>query len=210
MANAPVEALNLPGGQTLTLKLFPSGSDTIANGAGGDTATESTNRKGHYVWTVTEGLSGLHSAHIHLADGTHFSGGYVQMSDDTSVHRIGGEFDAVLAALVSLQGHGDSSWATAAGFAVPGSAMTLSDGAITSAKIANGAITDAKITVPAVTGVATGILAMIVQLWRRFFKKSVLSVDDANIKTYADDGTTVLTTQTIADSGGTQTQGAAT
>jgi hypothetical protein len=49
---------------------------------------------------------------------------------------------------------------------------------------------------------------MVIQIWRRFFKKSTLTA--TQLKTYADDGSTVVTTQTVSDDGTTQTQGAAT
>jgi len=61
------------------------------------------------------------------------------------------------------------------------------------------------ITDPA--GVADTFPEMLVQLWRRFFKKTTKT--STEIKTFADDGSTVRTTQTVSDSGGTQTQGAA-
>lgn len=59
-----------------------------------------------------------------------------------------------------------------------------------------------------VTGVATTFPQMVVQLWRRFFKKADRTA--TTIQTYADNGTTVLTEQAISDSEGTETQGAAT
>lgn len=55
------------------------------------------------------------------------------------------------------------------------------------------------------SGVADTFPKMAVQLWRRFFKKATKTA--TQIKTYADDGTTVVTTQTISDDGTTQTQG---
>lgn len=94
--------------------------------------------------------------------------------------------------------------------AATGAAMTLADGAIATAKIADGAITDAKFTVPTVTGVATGFMGMVVQLYRLFFKKAVRDDGAQTIKTYADDGTTVLTTQTYTNSAGVETRGPAT
>jgi len=63
------------------------------------------------------------------------------------------------------------------------------------------------ITTTAPTGVASNFREMLVQLWRRFFKKATKS--STQIKTYADDGTTVVTTQTISESGSDETQGAA-
>jgi hypothetical protein len=54
----------------------------------------------------------------------------------------------------------------------------------------------------------TTLPKMIVALWRRFFRKSTLTA--TQLKTYADDGTTIDSTQTVSDDGTTQTQGAAT
>jgi hypothetical protein len=82
--------------------------------------------------------------------------------------------------------------------AAVGSQMTLADGAIT----------DAKFTVPALTGPASGPVGQLVQLWRRFFKKATKT--STEIVTYADNGTTVISTQAISDDGTTETQGAAT
>ena len=57
-------------------------------------------------------------------------------------------------------------------------------------------------------GVATTFPQMVVQTWRRFFKKTTKTT--TQIKTLADDGTTVRTTQAITDdNAGNQTQGAA-
>ena len=57
------------------------------------------------------------------------------------------------------------------------------------------------------SGVASTFREMLVQLWRRSFRKATLT--STQMKTYADDGTTVLTTQAVSDDGTTQTQGAA-
>lgn len=103
--------------------------------------------------------------------------------------------------------------------------VTPADGSITAAKIAASAL-DGKgdwntdkagyklasdgldsISTTAPAGVASTFREMVVQTWRRFFAKATKT--DTQIKTYADNGTTVLTTQTISDSGGTETQGKA-
>jgi hypothetical protein len=66
------------------------------------------------------------------------------------------------------------------------------------------------IAVTAPTGVATTFPAMVVQLWRRFFKRATTDAGTATLKTYADDGTTAITTQSISDDGnGNEVQGAA-
>lgn len=73
-------------------------------------------------------------------------------------------------------------------------------------KLASDGLDSIATTAPA--GVASNFREMMVQLWRRFFKKVVISTTD--VKTYADDGTTVLTTQPRTETSTTQTQGAAT
>ncbi len=63
------------------------------------------------------------------------------------------------------------------------------------------------VSTTAPSGVASNFREMVVQTWRRWFKKSTL--DGTSLKTYADDGTTTVTTQAVGNSGATQTQGAA-
>lgn len=64
------------------------------------------------------------------------------------------------------------------------------------------------ISTTAPSGVASNFREMIVAVWRRFYKKATMTA--TQLKTYDDAGTGVLTTQTTADDGTTQTQGAAT
>jgi hypothetical protein len=49
---------------------------------------------------------------------------------------------------------------------------------------------------------------MIVQTWRRWFKKTTMvgTTSSGTFKTYANDGSTVLTTETYTDAGGTATK----
>lgn len=83
--------------------------------------------------------------------------------------------------------------------AAVGSAMTLADGAITSAKF----------TVSSISGPATGILEQLRQVWQRFFYKCEKDTNGTRLRTFAADGTTVVTTQTTSDDGnGNQVQGA--
>jgi hypothetical protein len=56
-------------------------------------------------------------------------------------------------------------------------------------------------------GVASTFPQMVVQTWRRFFKKATKT--STQIKTYDDTGVTTRTTQTVSDDGTTQTQGVA-
>lgn len=98
------------------------------------------------------------------------------------------------------------------GFGTSGSVVTGSlSGSVgdvttkTGYKLASDGLDSISVTAP--SGVASTFPAMLVQLFRRFFKKSTLTA--TQLKTYADDGTTVVTTQTVSDDGTTQTQGAA-
>ena len=84
MASTPVE-FRAPSGLTLTLEVYPYGSDTIGN-TGGDSAAEETNRKGVYTATVTEALTGWHTAHV--MSGSDAIAVYdVDLNDTTVVHR---------------------------------------------------------------------------------------------------------------------------
>lgn len=85
MASAVVEAFLGISGLTLTVDLYPLGSDTA--GASGITMTEATNRKGLYTGTTTAALVGEHQ--VFMKSGSTVVGlGYVWMTDDTAVHRI--------------------------------------------------------------------------------------------------------------------------
>lgn len=70
-------------------------------------------------------------------------------------------------------------------------------------KLASDGLDSIATTAPA--GVASNFREMLVQVWRRFFKKSTLTA--TQLKTYDDAGTGVLTTQTVSDDNTTQTQG---
>ena len=66
------------------------------------------------------------------------------------------------------------------------------------------------ISTTAPSGVASNFREMVVQVWRRFFKKATKTKGaTSQLKTYADDGSTVITTQTLTVSATTETQGAA-
>lgn len=84
--------------------------------------------------------------------------------------------------------------------AAVGSQMNLADGAITSAKF----------TVAPITGVASGFLERMTQTWRRWFKRTRYDKAGGTIKTYADDNSTPITTQTVISDAGQDDIGAAT
>ena len=115
---------------------------------------------------------------------------------------------AVAADVQTIQGHA----ATASGpVAFPasigtstyaGGPVTLADGSVTSSKFS--------VATPA-AGLPTGFLEKMDRVFRRFFKRTVKDPNTDTIKTYADDGTTVLTTQAYTDDGqGSESVGAAT
>lgn len=66
------------------------------------------------------------------------------------------------------------------------------------------------IPITAPTTVATTFREVVIQVWRRLFKKTTLDIDLGEIKTYADNGSTVVTTQTVSDDGTIQTVNSAT
>ena len=73
--------------------------------------------------------------------------------------------------------------------------------------LAAGGLDAISIADPGAPANVTTLPRMVVVLWRRFFKKSTLTA--TQLDTYADDGTTVNSTQAVSDDGTTQTQGAA-
>jgi hypothetical protein len=87
MANTTVEFKALSA-LTLTLKLYPHGSDTIANGSG-DSCTERTNCKGVYTATVTESLAGWHDAFVEDDSSNVIANYDVHLTDDTGTYRCG-------------------------------------------------------------------------------------------------------------------------
>jgi hypothetical protein len=64
-----------------------------------------------------------------------------------------------------------------------------------------------QIPITAPTGPASTFREMVVQTWRRFFRRATKT--STQLKTYADNGTTVVTTQAVSDDGTTETQGEA-
>jgi hypothetical protein len=66
-------------------------------------------------------------------------------------------------------------------------------------------------TVPTPAGLANDLPSMLVQIWRTFFRPIAKDATAHTIKTFADDGTTVVTTQPFSDDGaGNESRGPAT
>jgi len=84
----------------------------------------------------------------------------------------------------------------------PTSTVVLSNTSLnavgTTSGLSNSSISSNTFNVGTITGVATGFLEEQRQVWRRFFKK--VEKDGSTIKTYADNGSTVITTQTYVSS----------
>lgn len=74
-------------------------------------------------------------------------------------------------------------------------------------KLASDGLDSIATTAPA--GPASNFREMMVQLWRRFFKKTHLDIANGTLKTYADDGSTVVTTQAVTTSSTDEDVGAA-
>lgn len=136
--------------------------------------------------------------------------------------------------LAAVQTHGDSTWATATGFstldaadvrtalgmaaadlddqltAIGGTVDSLSSGVTVSDKTGFSLASDGldAIATTAPSGPATTFREMVVQTWRWFFKRATKTSE--SLVTYADDGTTPITTQAITASGTDEERGAAT
>jgi hypothetical protein len=77
----------------------------------------------------------------------------------------------------------------------------MPSGPVTVSALSPGIITNASFSFnDGVSGPASGLLDRLNQLWRRFFKRVQTGRNLKNLYTYADDGTTVLTTQSISSS----------
>ena len=124
---------------------------------------------------------------------------------DTPVHEGNGQWSVDLAAgemngdiVGVLFTHED---AVPVHFTIKTETTILSDGVA----LAADGLDAIPVTAPA--GVAADFREMIVAIFRRFFGKATMTATE--IKTYAENGTDVLTTQAISDNGTTQTQGEA-
>lgn len=171
-----------------------------ATGAGSGTYDETTDSaqairdRGDAAWITATGFSTLDAAGVRTAVGLASANLDTQLGDIPTV----AEFEArtLLAAA-----YFDPAADTVANVTTVGSVTTK-----TGYSLASTGLDSISTTAP--SGVASTFPGMVIQIWRRFFKKSTLTA--TQLKTYADDGSTVVTTQTVSDDGTTQTQGAAT
>lgn len=115
--------------------------------------------------------------------------------------------DAIIAAIAALNNLSEANVRTAIGMAGADldsqlDAILAATGGGSPVMIADGAISEATFTVPSDgTGQATGILAMILWLYKRFYGKVIYDSNAGTIKTYQANGTTVRTTQVASSTG---------
>lgn len=160
------------------------------------------------LYALASGNAGLTVAGGGVTPGSIFFGGdtsgpavlFTTFADDT-----GGNGGNVIE-LRATDGHGVA--ITSAGSDKHDIALLGSGDMLGGVTLTDGSITSAKFTIAPITGPATGILEQIRQTWRAFFKKSTKTA--SKIKTYADDGSTVITDQDISSASGTDTRGPAT
>jgi hypothetical protein len=222
VATAIVETLLGVSGLSLTVDLYPFGSDTAA--AAGIVLSEATNRQGLYTGTTSAGLTGLHQAFVKT--GTAVFGVFdVYMTNDTSIHRLVDQAAALV--VQDVTGAVPTAAAGASGGLptvdgsnrvagvsrnVAGSVGSVTAGVAVAMNndkagyaLSSAGLDAISTTAPA--GVASTFREMLVQVWRRFFTKSTLTA--TQLTTYADDGATATTTQALSDDGTTQSVGAA-
>lgn len=107
------------------------------------------------------------------------------------------DIDAILADTNELQGN-QADWATATGF-------STFDPTGDTVILGSTGLDNIPTTLP--TGVASDFREMVVATYHRFYGKSTLT--NTELKTYAANGTDVLSTQAVEDDSSTQTRGAA-
>jgi hypothetical protein len=121
----------------------------------------------------------------------------------------GATFDTATDSLEAIRNRGDSAWTTATGFSThsAGDVVTAlgTGSSLTAVKLASDGLDSISTAAP--TGVASNFREMLVAVWRRLFKRTTKSA--TQIITYADNGTTPITTQAITSVGDDQEQGAA-
>lgn len=185
---------------TLNLKKL-----NVVNSSGDAAVFESTGSNGRGMYVQGHGTSsgaylrgGDTNGHGIYTEGTGAGNGLLARCDTGSgdgIHAQGGD-----------DGDACGIHAAAAAGSSGNGILAVGDGvADIEGKLGSDALDGISTTAP--SGVASNYREMMVQLWRRFFKKATKS--STQILTYADNGSTVVTTQTISSSGSDETQGAA-
>jgi len=169
----------------------PTGWDDTAAEAAPLSVTEVQTTDGStlfYTLTLPAGVTvpchvALYSGGYNAGDSADYHGSSEQITVDWT---DGGRLDTIVDSILTDTGTDGVVVADKTGF-----------------KLASDGLDTVATTAP--SGVASNFREMLVQVWRRFFKKSTLT--STELKTYADNGTDVLTTQTVSDDDTTQTQG---
>lgn len=207
---------------TLTISDFKLSKNGAAPAALNGSATATHRHTGHYsIGATTSDTDTVGCADITVDSGTNaMAPKSIQVIEEAV-------YDALYAAsatgpLTTLGTNAPAGWINEAAFA---------NNAITDAKVASdvtiASVTNAvtvgtnndktgyklasdgldSISTTAPSGVAANFREMMVQVWRRFFKRATLT--SSELVTYADDDTTPVTTQPVSDNGTTQVQGPA-
>ena len=208
MASTPVQFESAEG-LTLTVELYPDGSDPLANGSG-DTATEAANRDGTYTITVTEALTGLHQLKV-FSGTTFLATQWVHIdADDTTTYYAASS--RTLAAY-GLTGAGLTALATAAALAAAQTDLdTITDTGVvaTNMRGTDGANTT---TPPTTAAIATAVWAsgtrtltsfgtLIADIWAAATRTLTAGTKDTEID--AIKAVTDKADDTLEDDGGTQ------
>lgn len=182
------------------IKALASASAATPSDIGGtfDPATDSAEalrNRGDAAWTTATGFSTHSASDVWSVDTRTLSAG-------TNIQLPANGLANVTAWTVAITGNITGNLSGSVGSVTAG--VTVSDK--TGFKLASDGLDTIATTAP--TGIAANFREMLVQLWRRYFKR--VSRSSTEIKTYADNGTTVLTTQAYTASSTDDNVGAAT
>lgn len=181
-------------GTRLGLSQIPSTGTIITAGTGSNQLSVSAGQV--LVQTGTsagqiDATSGVIKANISQIDGSSINTSSAQLG--VNIVNIGGSPTTGAAGYVGID------WSKVNS---PGSTISLTGTTVgivsTVNGLATGIISSNTFNIGSITGVSTGILEQIRQTHRRFFNK--VYKDASNIYTYADDNTTVITTQSYTSS----------
>lgn len=198
---ALVDVIQLNGVQVAT-----SGSGSVTFVAGATVSTFA----GGAVASVTGNVGGVSGVTFPatVASPTNITAGTITTATNLTNAPTAGDFTAPMKASLNAATPSITSVTTVTGN-VNGSVGSVAS-TVNATLVATGL--DA-ISIAQVTGPATTWPQMVVQIWRRWFKKatepSIVAASGSQLLSYADDTTTVLMTQPVSDDGVTQVQGPA-
>jgi len=203
--------------------LTGSGTGTVTLTSGGVVRANDANGAAIATAASVPTLAGIASTVASAITADHGSGSYTtaNVSSLATTSQLASSSATILAAIPSISTLATTSQLedsvvallTQVNLAIATSAAILDDtgtsGVVVAAasKTGYGLASDGldSISTTAPSGAASNFRQMVVQTWRRLFKKTTLT--STQLKTYADDGTTVVTTQAVTNTGGTETVG---